>query len=342
MNGRNDAIPGVGAPGTLSTGAHDLYLAAIRAHGRIARSEIEEHDYSHLSELLDIGLLTPDMDDPQILVAVDPQQLATGLSALWQRQALALLSRAIAVPGDLQGLADAFHRPEPSGGIIEYVRGKALISQRINHAVTTAKEEILAAQPGGPRPPDVLSRVLDDDLADLERGIAVRTIYHPSTRYHAPTRDYVAKITEAGGRFRTLDEPYTRLIIVDRQLAVIPVAEDLNLAAFIHDPAVIHFLVHEVFERNWNRGLDFTGGRTVPQQVVSRMRQTIIDLLLEGTNHRVIARRLGISERTLARHLAEMREDYNVESLFQLGWALARSSQETDESPCLPAASGSA
>ncbi|GAA2817137.1 helix-turn-helix domain-containing protein [Kitasatospora sp. CM 4170] len=340
MSGRDDSTAGVGTQGTLSAGAHDLYLAVIRTHGRIARKEVAESEYSYLSELLDIGLLVPDTDDPHVLLAADPQQLSSGLSATWQRQALELLARAIAIPGDLQGLADAFHNPDATGGTVEYVRGKAIINQRINHAVASAKEEVLAAQPGGPRPPEVLSQTLAEDIEDLRRGISARTIYHPSTRYHAPTRDYVATLTEAGGRFRTLDEPYTRLIIVDRALAVIPVAEDLNLAAFIHDPAVIHFLTHEVFERNWNRGLDFSGGRTVPQQVVSRMRQTIIDLLLDGTNHRVIARRLGISERTLARHLAEMREDYNVESLFQLGYALARSSRESHQGPANPAAPG--
>ncbi|MGW2249371.1 LuxR family transcriptional regulator [Kitasatospora sp. NPDC001660] len=330
MIGRDEANSGVGATGTLSPGAHELYLTIIREHGRIARKDVDNDEQSNLAELLQIGLLVPDADDPQVLVAVDPKQLASGLSVIWQRQALELLSRAVSIPGDLQGLADAFHKPESAGGTIEYVRGKAVINQRINNAVASAKEEVLAAQPGGPRPPDVLSGTLAEDLEDLKRGISTRTIYHPSTRYHPPTRDYVGTLTEAGGKFRTLDEPYTRLIIIDRILAVIPVAEDLNLAAFIYDPAVIHFLTHEVFERNWNRGLDFNGSRTIPQQVVSSLRQTIIDLMLEGTNHRVIARRLGISERTLARHLAEMREDYNVDSLFQLGYALARSSRESD------------
>ncbi|MFC9325235.1 LuxR family transcriptional regulator [Kitasatospora sp. NPDC057015] len=333
MSGRDDAGLSGSGPGMLSSGAHTLYLSVIRAHGRIARGEVDQRDTSQLLELLDIGLLVPDTDDPSVLVAVDPKQLGSGLSAVWQRQALELLSRAIALPAELNSLAEAFHTPEPVGGTIEYVRGKALINQRLKHAVASAKEEVLAAQPGGPRPPEALSGSLAGDLEDLRRGVAARTIYHPSTRYHAPTRDYVATITQAGGLFRTLDEPYTRLIVIDRRLAVIPVVEDLNLAAFIHDQAVINYLTDEVFERNWNRGLDFNGGRTVPQQVVSRLRQTIVDLLLKGTNHRVIARRLGISERTLARHLAEMREDYNVESLFQLGYILARSSQETPECP---------
>jgi sugar-specific transcriptional regulator TrmB/biotin operon repressor len=315
-----------GGLGVLSPGARALYRLAVRSQGRLLPEDIGLEDRSCLHELIDIGLLVPDTDRPGVLVAIDPKQLSIGLSAAWQRKALDLLTRAAALPADLHDLAEVYHSPEQAGGTIEYVRGKVLINQRVQQLVASAAEEILAAQPGGPRPPEALASVIARDLETLRRGIVQRTIYHPSTRYHAPTREYVAAITQAGAQVRTLDEPYTRLIVIDRRAAVIPVAEDLNLAAFVHDQAVVNYLVAEVFERNWSRGLDFDGARAVPQQVVSRLRQTIIDLLLDGVNHRVIARRLGLSERTLARHLAEMREDYQVESLFQLGYTLARTS----------------
>jgi DNA-binding transcriptional ArsR family regulator len=315
----------------LSVGARELYRQAVRSQGRILAMEIGSDGKRSLDELIDIGLLVSDMDSPGVFIAVDPKQLSMGLSAAWQRKALDLLTRAAALPGDLQELADAYHAPEQAGGTIEYVRGKVLINQRLQQLVTGGSEEILAAQPGGPRPPEALDKVVGRDLETLRRGTALRTIYHPSTRYHAPTRDYVATVTQAGAQVRTLDEPYTRLIVIDRRSAVIPVADDLNLAAFIYDQAIVSYLVDEVFERNWSRSLDFDGSRAVPHQVVSRLRQTIIDLLLGGVNHRVIARRLGISERTLARHLAEMREDYQVESLFQLGYVLARNATSNEQ-----------
>ncbi|BFV57968.1 hypothetical protein KCMC57_up30720 [Kitasatospora sp. CMC57] len=330
------AEPGItsGGPGMLSPEARALYRSVLDADGRLADGDRGPADGAPLDELLRIGLLVPDTDEPGVLVAVDPRQLSEGLTASWQRKALDLLIRAAALPGDLHDLAEAYHTaPEQEGGTIEYIRGKVLINQRVQQLVSAAAEEILAAQPGGPRPSEALAGIIDRDLERLRRGVVLRTIYHPSTRYHAPTRDYVAAITQAGGMVRTLDEPYTRLIIIDRRTAIIPVADDLNLAAFIHDQAVISYVLEEVFERNWSRGLDFDGARAVPPQVVSRMRQTIIDLLLEGVNHRVIARRLGISERTLARHLAEMREDYHVESLFQLGFVLARSTHGAADEP---------
>ncbi|MFJ8624336.1 helix-turn-helix domain-containing protein [Kitasatospora sp. NPDC093550] len=324
MSGRAQLGPiSNGAP-ILSAEARDLFSQIIRTGGRTVRDAAGSDESNPLDELIRIGLLVPDSDAPDILVAIDPTQLSQSLSSAWQRQALDLLSRSVALPAELSELAQEFHTPGQGGGSIEYVHGKVLINQKMQQYADAGAEEALALQPGGPRPPELLASVIDRDLAMLNNGTEIRTIYHASTRYHQPTRDYVARLAKAGGQYRTLDEPYTRLIVIDRKIAVIPVAHDLNSAAFIHEPAVANYLAEQVFEPSWSRALDFDGDRTVPQQVVSRLRQTIIELLLAGTNHRVIARRLGISERTLARHIAEMREEHNVDSLFQLGYALAQ------------------
>ncbi|MGW2866653.1 helix-turn-helix domain-containing protein [Kitasatospora xanthocidica] len=328
MSGRAQLGPTAGGTPALSPEARALYLEIVRAGGRVS-SESRCHQPNTLTELLEIGLLMPDADERSDLVAVDPAQLSARLSGTWQRQALDLLSRAVSLPVELQELSQEFHAPEKSSGAIEYVQGKVLINQRIDQLMAAGVEEALALQPGGPRPPELLASMIERDLDALNSGTAMRTIYHASTRYHQPTRDYVARLAKAGGQFRTLDEPYTRLIVINRRAAVIPVADDMTLAAFIFEPVIANYLAEEVFEPSWNRALEFDGNRAVPQQVVSRLRQTIIDLLLAGINHRVIARRLGISERTLARHIAEMREDYNVESLFQLGYALARASEHS-------------
>ncbi|MFE7588334.1 hypothetical protein ACFU6K_02960 [Kitasatospora sp. NPDC057512] len=311
----------------LSAEARELYLAVVRGDGSLPSGPNSNTDDSARDELVRLGLLVPDADDADFLVAVDPAQLSTSLSHSWQRQALELLSRAVSFPSELQELAREFHTPNNSGGSIEHVRGKALIRQRLEQFRDSGFEEALALQPGGPRQPDLLARMIAYDLKTLSSGTRMRTIYHASTRYHQPTRDYVATLAQAGGQYRTLDEPYTRLIVMDRRVAVIPIDDDMSLAAFIYDPAIVDYLAKEVFEQYWSRALEFEGDRTVPQQVVSRLRQTIIDQMLEGTNHRVIARRLGISERTLARHIAEMRDDYKVDSLFQLGYTLGRKAQ---------------
>lgn len=330
MKGREESTTHLSMPAALSADARKLYLSVLQNQGHLA-TRAASSDLAGLSELLNIGLLVPDPEDPEALIAVDPKQLSEQLSSTWQRQALDLLNRAVTIPADLHDLAEAFHLPEQPGGTIEYMRGRVLINQRLQQLAAACTDEILAAQPGGPRPPHALAAGLGRDLETIERGISSRTIYHPSTRYHAPTRDYVAAISQAGGQVRTLDEPFGRLIVMDRRIAIIPLKDDPSQAVFVRDAGIVTYLAEEVFEHSWNRGLDFVGGRSVPQQVVSRLRQTIIDLLLKGTSHRVIARSLGISERTLARHLAEMREDYHVDSLFQLGYVLAQSAPRSPD-----------
>ncbi|MFJ6617468.1 helix-turn-helix domain-containing protein [Kitasatospora sp. NPDC091335] len=333
MSGRAQFGPITSGGPILSAEARALFLHIIRTGGSTSKEVPAPGESGPLDELIRIGLLVPDLDAPDSLIAIDPTQLSESLSSTWQRQALELLTRAVALPTELSELAQEFHTPGQVGGSIEYVHGKVLINQKMQQYADAGAEEALALQPGGPRPPELLASVIDRDLAMLGNGTKIRTIYHASTRYHQPTRDYVTRLAKAGGQYRTLDEPYTRLIVIDRKMAVIPVAHDLNMAAFIHEPAVATYLAEQVFEPSWSRALDFDGDRAVPQQVVSRLRQTIIDLLLAGTNHRVIARRLGISERTLARHIAEMREEHNVDSLFQLGYALARAESTNGNHP---------
>lgn len=63
----------------------------------------------------------------------------------------------------------------------------------------------------------------------------------------------------------------------------------------------------------------------MPPEVLSRLRENILRMMLQGVGHRVIARNLGLSERTLARHIADLREEYAAETLFQLGWKLSES-----------------
>ncbi|MFH8380108.1 LuxR C-terminal-related transcriptional regulator [Kitasatospora sp. NPDC018058] len=45
-------------------------------------------------------------------------------------------------------------------------------------------------------------------------------------------------------------------------------------------------------------------------------------MLTQGLAQRAIATRLGLSERTVAGHIARLRERYDAETLFQLGWQM--------------------
>ncbi|WP_157032095.1 helix-turn-helix domain-containing protein [Kitasatospora cheerisanensis] len=320
-------VPGLTTAGlgVVSAEARELYKSILGTAGRSCPARPEDQRPAPLQELLDIGLLVPDVNDPKVLMAVDPQQLAAGLSASWQRSALELLTRAASLPADLQELSQAYGgglAADKTGGIVEHISGKAEINRRLAEFGQSANHEVLSAQPGGGARSFPPATAIALDTGMLRRGVARRTIYQPSTRYSAPVREYVAAVTRAGGEVRTLGEPFTRLIVIDRRIAIIPFADDNERAAVVRDEPVIAYLVN-TFELCWERAIPFLDGNDVPVEVVSLLRQNIIRMLLQGVGHRVIARNLGLSERTLARHIAELREEYDAETLFQLGWKLA-------------------
>lgn len=324
MSAVGDFEPTEPGSALLSEAARALYLSTIHGGGRLTPSA-QDAAKSEVRELIDLGLLVPDLDDPGVVVAVDPKRLSTSLSTSWQRQAVQLLSRSASLAEELRDLGEAYGelsgqaRP---GGKIEYVQNKAAINQRLALLVEGCSQELLTAQPGGGRRAETLRTAIDRDLGVLRRGGTTRTIYQPSARYSSPTLEYVETMTHEGSQVRTLDEPFNVLIVVDRKVAIIPASEDMTQAAFVRDGAVISYLIH-AFEALWERAIPFQGSREVPPQVLSSLRRQIIRLMMQGTGHRIIARNLGLSERTLARHIAEMREEYEVDTLFQLGWKLS-------------------
>ncbi|MFJ5230345.1 hypothetical protein ACIQBJ_10650 [Kitasatospora sp. NPDC088391] len=335
-----DSVPVHSADELLSVAAHEVYLSIVRSGGRANTAEHQAAE-KQIQELLDFGLLIHDTDDPSGVVAVDPRALSISLNSAWQREAAHLLQRSAALTAGLRDLGDAFSELNgggEAGGKIEYVHGFTAIDQRLGMLVENCSHELLTAQPGGGRSAETLRAVIDRDLGVLQRGGITRSIYQPSARYSSPTLDYVETMTAAGSQIRTLGEPFSILIIADRKTAVIPGSEDMKQAAFIKDQAVVSYLL-QVFESLWERAIPFHASREVPPQVLSSLRRQIIRSMAQGVGHRVIARNLGLSERTLARHIAEMREDYGVDTLFQLGWKLAQEPEQViaDELPTEPA-----
>ena len=101
----------------------------------------------------------------------------------------------------------------------------------------------------------------------------------------------------------------------------------------IHDKSVVAFLV-DIFERAWERALPFTvGGETVARTIAGEVRAMTLRMLVEGHSDVVSAKRLGVSARTYASYIAALKEEYGVETRFQLGWAMSQTQDDPIGSP---------
>lgn len=207
---------------------------------------------------------------------------------------------------------------------ITEVHGVAKINAYIDALLAECREELLTAQPHGRRSPTVLAQAESRDVQALKRGVSMRTLYQHSARQSQPTRQYVAEISVLGAEVRTLDEFFKRLLIFDRYTAIIPGTENDQVAVAIHDKSVVTYLV-DIFERAWERAQPFNvSGTQAERHIAEDVRAMTIRLLVEGHSDPASAKRLGVSTRTYAGYIAALKDEYDVQTRFQLGYAMGR------------------
>jgi hypothetical protein len=127
-----------------------------------------------------------------------------------------------------------------------------------------------------------------------------------------------------GAEVRTLDEFFKRLIVVDRQVAIIPGPAGNQMAVAIRDRSLIAYLV-DIFERSWERAQPFNlSGNQAERNIAADVRAMTIRLLVEGHSDPASAKRLGVSSRTYAGYIAALKEEHGVETRFQLGYSMGQ------------------
>ena len=281
----------------------------------------ELHDALRL--LLSLNLLVHDRENA-VYVPVDPTTVQSHVVGPMSQRGVELLGESSEWARAFGGLSQAWRRsPTAVRGPITEFHNKA-IQTFINGAVAEAEEELLTAQPQAGRERASLRAAADRDKAAIERGVRMRTLYQHSARRHALTRDYVAEVSAAGAEVRTLDEFFNRMIVIDRRLAVIPGPTGDNVGIAVQEPALVAYLV-DVFERAWERARAFTNTeRRMMNDIAREQRAMTIRMLIEGHSDPVSAKRLGVSARTFAGYVADLKTEYDADTRFQLGYTMGQ------------------
>jgi hypothetical protein len=283
----------------------------------------ELHDALQL--LVSLNLMVHDRQNA-VYVPVDPSTVQSHVVGPMTQRGVELLGESSEWARAFGGLSQAWRRsPTAVRGPIAEFHGRA-IQTFINGAVAEAEEELLTAQPqtGRELPSAGLEAAADRDRAAIQRGVRMRTLYQHSARRHMLTREYVAAVSAAGAEVRTLDEFFNRMIVVDRRLAVIPGPTGDNVAIAVQEPGLVAYLV-DVFERAWERGRPFTNTeRTMMNDIAREQRAMTIRMLIEGHSDPVSAKRLGVSARTFAGYVADLKSEYDADTRFQLGYTMGK------------------
>ncbi|MFE7639766.1 LuxR C-terminal-related transcriptional regulator [Kitasatospora sp. NPDC057518] len=241
-----------------------------------------------------------------------------------QRDGLAAL-----VPVYLQARQHAFPQ-----GTIDRLPDKFAVRSLLADVIDSCRSEVLVSKHGGSFSPAALREALPRDLALLDRGVRMRSLYQHATRFDQPTRVHAEQLIEAGAEIRTLPEVLPQLIIVDGSLALLPASS--GGALIIREPDLLSYLL-TVFERDWENAAPFASGPQAAHDVTKTMKQSILVLLAKGLKDESIARRLGISLRTCRRHVSDLLDGLGAHSRFQAGVVAERLGLTSHPVPDAPA-----
>lgn len=271
--------------------------------------------------LVDVGMLRASSEG-DAWHPMDPSLVQAQIVGPLGQQGAELLHESSQWARTFATLSQSWRRsPQIAQGPYMELRGDA-IEPFIAATVADAEAELLTAQPrtGHSRS---LAAAARRDSAALQRGVVMRTLYQHAARRQATTHKYVAMVSDLGAQVRTLDEFFMRLIVVDRRVAVVP-THDGEGALVVREPSMVAYLV-DMFERSWERGRPFTNAEaTVATEIAEEQRAMTIRMLVAGHADTVSAKRLGVSARTYAAYVADLKQEFEVDTRFQLGYALAR------------------
>jgi sugar-specific transcriptional regulator TrmB len=324
--------------GLFEAASTPLYEEIVSSGGVVAgdpRIEPEGELCAAFEQLRDLGLVRLD-PEKETWVAEDPGLVHTRVVAPLTQQGADLLQESSRWTEAFAALSQAWRRAPGTSekGPFRYLHGGETINLFLSTLVSEAEEEVLTAQPQAARGGgEVMEHVVGIERTLLERGVRILTLYQHSARRASATREYVAAVTPLGAEVRTQDEFFNRMIVVDRRTAIIPSPEDMQTALAIREPAIVAYLV-DVFMRSWERARPFTSHEaSVIKHIADEQRAMTMRMLIEGHSDPVSAKRLGVSPRTYAGYVADLKDEFDAETRFQLGYSLGRLDSRQPEAP---------
>lgn len=273
--------------------------------------------------LADIGLLEP--LDGDCYVAVNPMlaevtELGAEELELSARRAQIEIRRN-AIRQVMADWIDA-SQASPARASIELVTGRAAMSNVALHYAEACTQELLSISPGRiPSRLDARTRLAN--LFSEQRRVSRRAVYHQRAMRDSVTQRYLRDLTERGALVRLADSVPSRVVVVDRQVALLPIPGAHALPeqlAVVRDQGVVAWFVAS-FEHLWADASPLTNLPSTGEQEgqLVRTRVAILRLLAAGEKDEAISRRLSISVRTCRRHIADYMEQVGASSRFQAG-----------------------
>jgi DNA-binding CsgD family transcriptional regulator len=294
--------------------------SARACHPRLSPAELA----SAQDLLLRLGLVRPASADPEALVPLAPEIALRSRLDTEAAEAARFAQRLVQCKAELEVIAGYFqhiHAEQLISDGVELVRGTPAIAEAVENAELAARHTACGLHPS---PHTDIKRASELNSRSLQRGIAIRTVHLATHAGQPHVEPYLQNMAADGVALRLAGTLPCRMIIVDSSFALLWLAEgaegsDPSPAALIVRSAPLTQFAIRIFEHFWSTALPWVkeGGRH--QAILTERRRQLLMLMMSGLHDEAIARRLGVSVRTVRRLIADLMKELDAESRFQAG-----------------------
>lgn len=277
------------------------------------------------SELRELGLIRAGRMPEE----VDPVEPDTALIELLARQREALRTQRdelSAIVRAAESLMDRY-RPavmrETAEIEVELVTRDSRGRQFVRDFGAAISESVGSMHPGPLPPSEVLASSLATDSAMIARGVKVRAIYGQSINSAPRQRKYLADLAATGAEVRLTGQVPFDLIVADSHSAMVSTDPDdpRGPAVIVRGPALVRSYV-ALYEDCWLRSTPYSAKPADTLETdgeLTDQHRTALRLLANGLTDERIARKLGVSLRTVSRLVSEIMRYLQADSRFQAG-----------------------
>ncbi|WP_435173047.1 LuxR C-terminal-related transcriptional regulator [Actinacidiphila sp. bgisy145] len=212
---------------------------------------------------------------------------------------------------------------EPAEVEVEILTGHARRREFVRDFDATVTEVVSSMHPGPLPPPEYLENSLNSDRAFIEKNIRVRALYGQSVNSGPRQRKYLTDLAAAGAEVRLIPAVPFDLLVADEHTALTRAdpSDPNGPAVVIRGPVLVRSYL-AMYEDCWLRSVPYATKATVgddPGRELTEQHRTTLRLLANGLTDERIARKLGVSLRTVSRLVSEVMRYLEAESRFQAG-----------------------
>ncbi|GAA0906394.1 helix-turn-helix domain-containing protein [Virgisporangium aurantiacum] len=313
-----------GLTSVLSESAARLYEQLIVSGGLSLEDHPDLGTTAECRELIDKGFARERHVGTPKLIPVEPIRAIDNAILVRQRALLDQYQYLLRLRDEMQVLQQTYEASaNPSADINELVRivsEPAEVSALSVELALSAHSDVASLETehsSRPRKPEN-ARVLPAEL--VERGVRFRNIYSRAALELDGAGEMLQASIRSGWICRVYPDLPMKMVLVDKRAALVPLGPTGMEGALLVRAPVIVATLSRYFELLWAGAVpvDNESAKIPPEQ------DQVLRLVMTGMTDGAIARHLGVSERTVRRHVSALQEALNVNNRVTLAVAAVR------------------